>query len=73
VLDSLIPFIRDTNSIVKLPVYLGNIVYDSSSGGGASTSRTHTEGAGKEFAWSRGLGIEHSPIKTQSSRKNWRA
>jgi hypothetical protein len=26
-------------------------------------------GEGKEYAWSRGLGIEHSPIKTRSARK----
>jgi hypothetical protein len=64
VLDSLIPFIRDTNATVKLPVYLGKVVHVSNSGEGDGTSHTHTEGAGKEFSWSRGLGIEHSPIKT---------
>jgi hypothetical protein len=70
VLDSLLPFIRDNNSTVPLPVYLGNTVYDDTTcGGKASTSCTRPEGTGKEYAWSRGLGIEHSPIKTQSSRK----
>jgi hypothetical protein len=24
---------------------------------------------GKEFSWSRGLGIEHSPLKIRSARK----
>jgi hypothetical protein len=70
VLDSLLPFIRDNKSIVPLPVYLGKFVYDDPIGGGkANTSGTRVEGTGKEFAWSRGLGIEHSPIKTRSSRK----
>jgi hypothetical protein len=73
VLDSLIPFIHDNNSTIQLPVYLGNTCYDDpTSGGKASTSCTRSEGTGKEYAWSRGLGIEHSPIKTQSSRKRWR-
>jgi hypothetical protein len=70
VLDSLLPFIRDNKSVVPLPVYLGNIVYDDSTCGGLdSTSGNHVEGIGKEYAWSRGFGIEHSPIKTRSYRK----
>jgi hypothetical protein len=28
-----------------------------------------SEKVGKEYAWSRGLGVETSPIKTRSSRK----
>jgi hypothetical protein len=27
------------------------------------------EGSGKDFTWSKGLGFEISPIKTQSARK----
>jgi hypothetical protein len=70
VLDSLLPFIRDHKSTVPLLVYLGNFVFDDSIGGGKpSTSVSRVEGTGKEFAWSRGLGIEHSPIKTRSSQK----
>jgi hypothetical protein len=37
--------------------------------GEASCSRSSDVKAGKEYAWSRGLGIEHSPIKTRSARK----
>jgi len=34
----------------------------------SSTKQTHGE-KGKEFAWSRGLGVELSPIKMCSSQK----
>jgi hypothetical protein len=71
VLDSLIPFIRDTNSTVQLLVYLGKSVIDPIAGKGeACCSRSTTVGAGKEFAWSRGLGIEHSSVKTRSTQKS---
>jgi hypothetical protein len=70
VLDSLIPFIRDPNSLFKLPVYLGNFVLDSANcDGEAISSCPRAEGAGKEFTWSRGLGIEYSSVKTRSARK----
>jgi len=70
VLDSLLPFIHDHKSIVPLLVYLGNFVFDDSIGGGKpNTSASRVEGIGKEFAWSRSFGIEHSPIKTCSSQK----
>jgi hypothetical protein len=70
VLDSLLPFIRDQKSTIPLPVYLGKAVFEDSTGGDKpDTTVSRIEGSGKEFAWSRGLGIEHSPIKTRSSRK----
>jgi hypothetical protein len=37
--------------------------------GEASGSKATIVEAEKEFAWSRGLGIELSPVKTQSARK----
>jgi hypothetical protein len=35
----------------------------------ASGSRTLDDKGGKDFAWSRGLGLEYSPIKTRSAHK----
>jgi len=70
VLDSLLPFLRDHQSIVPLLVYMGKVVYKvSNSGDFLVTTGPRIEESGKEFAWSRGLGIEHSPLKTRSSRK----
>jgi hypothetical protein len=69
-LDSLIPFIRDQNSSVQLPVFLGKSVITPSVGDvEASCSCSLDEKGGKEFAWSRGLGLEYSPVKTRSARK----
>ena len=51
-------------------VYLGKYVINPSTDDGeASSSRYLVEGAGKEFAWSRVLGIEHSLVKTRSAWK----
>jgi hypothetical protein len=69
VLDSLIPFIRDSNDTLLLPTYLGKAILEPSMGNGTSTPLKHPERVGKEFSWSRGIGIEHSPIKTRSLRK----
>ena len=70
VLESLIPYLHDPSYTVPLLVYLGNSVYKKlSRGGEASTSCQYGEGNVKEFQWSRGLGIEYSPIKTRSARK----
>jgi hypothetical protein len=69
VLDSLIPFIQDSNASIKLPTYLGKAILDPTTETGANTSQKHTEGDGKEFSWSKGLGIEHSPVKTRSIQK----
>jgi hypothetical protein len=71
VLDSLLPFIHDPNSSVQLPVYLGNSVIDPGvKSGESSKTCSLAEGVGKEFAWSRGLGIDYSPVKMRSARKN---
>jgi hypothetical protein len=70
VLDSLVPFFRETKSPVPLPVFHGSSVYGKTKcGGEASTSNLCEEGVGKEYAWSRGLGIEYSPVKTRSAQK----
>jgi hypothetical protein len=55
---------------VPLPVYLGKAVLNEALDGEcASSSKIHNISKEKEFVWSRGLGIEVSPIKTRSSRK----
>jgi hypothetical protein len=55
---------------VKLPVYLGkSVIDDVATKGEANCSWSSAIEAGKEYAWSRGLGIEHSSIKTKSARK----
>jgi hypothetical protein len=70
VLDSLIPFICDKESTVKLPVFQGKSSYRSETESGeAGCSNSTDVKAGKEYAWSRGLGIELSLIKTRSARK----
>jgi hypothetical protein len=70
VLDSYLPFIHDKDSSIKLPIYLGkSSITSPQEDGGASTSLSHTVRAGKDFAWSRGLGLEISPIKTRSTEE----
>jgi hypothetical protein len=50
--------------------FLGKFVIIEDSGSGeAGCSKNTSEKLGKEYAWSRGLGIETSPIKTRSARK----
>jgi hypothetical protein len=39
--------------------------------GESSNSIPLVVGVGKYFAWSRGIWIDYSPIKTRSSRKNY--
>jgi hypothetical protein len=68
--DSLIPPARENDPHIPIPVFLGKeIVSETPDGERASSSKPNTDGKGKEFAWSRGLGVEISPIKTRSSRK----
>jgi hypothetical protein len=50
VLDSLLPFIRDPNSSVQLPVYLGNSVIRSANCVGEASLLVHMlKGQGKSF------------------------
>jgi hypothetical protein len=70
VLDSLVPNYRETRSPTPLPVYQGRtVIGKKGTGGEASSSELREEGSGKEYAWSRGLGIEFSLVKTRSARK----
>ena len=60
----------DNSEDTDLQEILGNSMYkDLSRDGEASTSRPIGVGNGNEFSWSRGLGIEYSPIKICSDRK----
>jgi hypothetical protein len=69
VLDHLFPFLRDNSDAIKLPTFIGKpykaiwILWRP-----VPLSNLHGV-KGKEYAWSRGLGVELSPIKTRSSRK----
>jgi hypothetical protein len=68
VLDSLIPYLRDNNPPTKLPTYFGNAIFDPSTiTGEISTTTTILVETTKDYSWSRGLGIEYSPIKTRST------
>jgi hypothetical protein len=70
VLDSLIPYLRDTSDPIPLPTFLGNRMVTPSGTLGELDEASNTElEPVKAYAWSRGLGIEYSPIKTRSTRK----
>jgi len=63
VLDSLIPFIKDNKDAIKLPTYRGKALIEPSTILEATTSKDNLAKGGKDYAWSRGLGIELSPLK----------
>jgi len=68
--DSLIPTGRGINTSVSLPLFLGKAVLNEALDGECASSLKNTNiSKDEEFVWSRGLGIEVSPIKTRSSRK----
>jgi hypothetical protein len=70
VLNSFIPFLKDNSSFNQLPVFPGKALQVTSSIGGETSGSFLPEGTkAKDFVWSRGLGFETSPIKTQSVRK----
>jgi hypothetical protein len=49
VLDSLIPFIRDTNTSIKLPTYMGKAIIDPSSDSGEILLGLIPRGMGKNL------------------------
>jgi hypothetical protein len=71
ILDSLIPYLRDNTNLIPLSTFFGNRVVDPTSFKGdlGEVSLPEAEPT-KAYAWSHGLGIEYSPIKMRSSRKN---
>jgi len=68
ILDSLIPLSHVTAAATPLPTYLGKNIIDPSGFSEATSSKATTSTTGKNFAWSRGLAQELSPIKTRSSQ-----
>jgi hypothetical protein len=68
-LDSLIPFIRDNKDATILPTYLGKRILESAGTSEATSSKTKPTREGKNFAWSRGVRLKVSPMKTRSCRK----
>jgi hypothetical protein len=70
VLESLVPSIKEVQSPINLPIYRGRSVYHRPEpDGGSGSSGTLVGATGKEYTWSKGLGMETSPIKTRSARK----
>jgi hypothetical protein len=70
-LESLVPSIKEVQSPINLPTYKGRSVYHRPKpDGGVGSLGTIVGATGKEFMWSKGLGMETSPIKTRSARKN---
>jgi hypothetical protein len=70
VLDSLISSLRDSDKPIPLPTYKGLEVqqnFPTSETGHLTNGRGEQQG--KYLSWSRGLGMELSPIKTQSACK----
>jgi hypothetical protein len=75
VLDYLLPSLKELPEPLALLNFLGNTVVSNAFTEGpqniyVSLTRVGPRASvGKGFAWSRGLGCEISPIKTQSARK----
>jgi hypothetical protein len=69
VLESLIHFIKDNDQALKLPMFIGRKFIDRGESSRHSTSKIKVASQGRDFAWSRGLGVEVSPIKTRSNQK----
>jgi hypothetical protein len=62
--------IREVTEPIPLPTYLGKEVYkDSEFRGTLGASTSSGEPTRMDLAWSHGLGLEVSPIKTRSTRK----
>jgi hypothetical protein len=70
VLESLVPSIKEVQSPITLTTYKGRSVYHRPEpDGGAGSSGSLVGVSRKEYMWSKGLGLETSPIKTRSARK----
>jgi len=66
VMESMIPFIKDNDDAITLPTFVGRKCIDTAESSEAAISKLKIERQGREFAWSRGIGTEISPIKTRS-------
>jgi hypothetical protein len=68
--EALIPNLNDSVSPIPLQTFWGSEAYQGSTECVLGPSVTIGDvGKGKELAWSRGLVLEVSPIKTRSARK----
>jgi hypothetical protein len=56
---------------VKLTTYMGKRILELGGSSEDTSSKISSGREGKSFAWSRGIGVEISPIKTRSCRKNF--
>jgi hypothetical protein len=71
-LSDLVPSYREVTSPVPIPTFLGKVVVVSGGPSDVATVSGSSEvSSGKDLAWSRGLGLELSPVKTRSARKKW--
>jgi hypothetical protein len=69
-INTLISPVREITDPIPLKTYLGNEVHKVSETRGALGASTSTgDPIGVDLAWSRGLRLELSPIKTRSARK----
>jgi hypothetical protein len=68
-LESFMLLHREVDIPRSLPIFQGRNVYNY--GGPGHSGKLHKPGGdlGSDFSWSKGLGFETSPIKTQSARK----
>jgi len=62
-LNSLIPFIKDNKDTTNLPTFQGKAPIDLYTPSEATSSNPQLTRDGKDYAWSKGLGIELSPLK----------
>jgi hypothetical protein len=70
VLESLVPDYREITSPLPIPTYQGNSIYKGLMGMILRQAIFRkVDFSGKEYSWSRGLGLEVSPIKMRSARK----
>ena len=69
-LDSLVPNGREIKETTILPTYLGKRSLEPMGSLEATSSKNKPGGEGKSYAWSRGIALEISPIKTRSCWKN---
>jgi hypothetical protein len=71
VLESLFPTIREVQVPINLPIYKGRSIYHRPNPDGEVGSSGSLVGEiVKYYSWSKGLGLETSPINTRSERKN---
>jgi len=74
-ISHLTPTFVEMMHLVPIPTYLGksHIICDSRDLPSSSHRENFFNPIGKDFSWSRGLGIETSPIKTRSAQRKTRS